>query len=751
MINVNVLELCRFTARQGDLDHRYTPAPSAAEGIKAHRLARHSRPQSYQPEFHAQGTCCGLTISGRADGFDPNTGMVEEIKSHRGSPERINPGKTALHRAQLRTYGALIGRAHSLVQLPLKLTYVDIDSGVETSTSEIATVDSLWQELEDKCRLYIRWAHQEAQHREKRDQYLTNIQLPFSGFRTGQRSLSEAVYKTVANRRRALIQAPTGIGKTVGTLYPAMVAMPRHAVDRLFFLTVRNTGRQLALDALERMFAKTSEPQPVRILVHCSKEQACEFPDRACNGESCPLAKGFYDRLPACRQQALDSESFLYPEHVREIALNHGICPYYLSQELARWCDLIIGDVNYYFDQQALLYGLTVEEDWKVTVLVDEAHNLVNRARDMYSVSLSRQTLSRVKRTAPGPLKKSMDTLNRHWRTLLSEHPDSTSQLLNEVPAKFCRALQRLTHAITDYLTEQPGSPELQQLLFESLAFLNLAEAFAEHSICRLTRDHQGTDSLEIRNLVPADFLSTRFDAAHSCVLFSATLAPFRYYRDLLGMPAETLWLDVESPFSKHQLQVRMVPSISTRLDDRAASILPTVRRVVRQYRENPANYLVYVSSFAYLEALYDGFTRQAPDLPLQAQSRSMSETARQQYVDSFTEDGAQVGLAVLGGAFSEGIDLPGSRLTGVFVLTLGLPPHDELAELLRNRLEHRFGQGYNYTYLYPGIQKVIQAAGRLIRTPEDAGVIELIDPRFTRPEIRALLPNWWPTASTCD
>ena len=760
LIGTGVRTLCDFAARTGDLDLRYTPSPTSEEGREGHRRVAASRGPEYQTEHHIEGECQGLLLRGRADGYDPGKGELEEVKTHRGDLSRVNPGQQALHWAQLRTYGALLCRRDGLPGLTLRLVYYDLQQNSESVLTLECDAATLWAELEALCHRYRQWAEQEVAHRKARDQALGRLRFPFADFRAGQRSLAEAVYKTLALKRAALLQAPTGSGKTVGTLYPALISMAYQDLDRLFFLTVRNTGRQLAVEGLQRVQGAQEARIPLRTLTLTARDQACEYPDRACHGESCPLAKGFYDRLPGARQAAVNQDGILDREAVRVIALAHGICPYYLGQELARWCDLVVADVNYLFDQQALLYALTRQNEWRVGVLVDEAHNLLSRGRSMYSTSLSRAQLRNLKRQAPAALKKPLDALTRSWRNLLKTHQSAVSEaqkegsalLLASVPLALHGALQKVVVAITDYLSEHPAQVQLQDLLFEALGFLQLADSFGEHSLCELSLDDAGEPSLAIENLVPADFLAPRFAACRGVALFSATLNPYHYHRDLLGLPESTLSHTVESPFVADQLEVRVVRGISTRLRDRVNSAAQVANRISARFQGCPANYLVYLSSFAYLELLQSAFTAAAPDIPTRWQRRGMSASERQEFIDSFQEGGQQVGFAVLGGAFSEGIDLPGSRLTGVFILTLGLPPHDSRHAELCKRLQRRFGQGgYAYTYLYPGLQKVVQAAGRVIRTPEDQGIIELIDDRFSSPEVRQLLPAWWPEPQMVD
>jgi DNA excision repair protein ERCC-2 len=306
--------------------------------------------------------------------------------------------------------------------------------------------------------------------------------------------------------------------------------------------------------------------------------------------------------------------------------------------------------------------------------------------------------------------------------------------------------------AITDYLGENPAGVDssLQSAYFDAMQFCKLAELFGDHSLidCTLLPAHGRSSAkasvLCLRNVIPAPFLAPRIHETRSCVLFSATLTPQRFYADTLGMPANRVWVDVESPFRAEQLQVRVAQHISTRYQDRRASLQAIVDLLARQYQERPGNYLAFFSSFDYLQQVTSLLGAQHPHLPYWEQTRGMQETARSAFLARFTDGGCGIGFAVLGGAFSEGIDLPGNRLIGAFVATLGLPQVNPVNEQMKVRMEHLFGTGYDYTYLYPGLQKVVQAAGRVIRTTEDVGVVHLIDDRFAKREIRRLLPNWW-------
>ncbi|MBE93665.1 ATP-dependent DNA helicase [Marinobacter sp.] len=746
-LNVAVRTLCEFAARKGDLDLRYTPAPTSEEGIAGHGAVQARRGPRYQREVALAGQCSKLMVSGRADGYDPIAGRLEEIKTHRGDLSRVREAQRNLHRAQLRAYGALLCRQENLNQIDLALIYYDVGKDKETPITETALAEELWRELVQLCEQYSDWAEQEASHRHERDLALKNLTFPFPDFRPQQRALAESVYRNSIRQQTLLLEAPTGLGKTLGTLFPALMAMPTARHDRLFYLTSRNTARQLAVDAVHLLRKKQPGPLPLRTLELVAKDHACEHPDKACHGDACPLAKGFFDRLPAARKDAANHTGALTQGVLADIARQHGICPYFLAQEMARWCDVVVADVNRMFDQSALLHALVRQNDWKASLLVDEAHNLVDRARGMYSVELSQARLLRVRKQAPKALKSKLDGVSRAWQSVIRDHcPDISREpvMLDTLPGSLTGALNRLVSAITDYLADHPPDLALQELMFESLTFTKLAEVFGDHSLCELIRPARGKARLSIQNLIPADFLAPRFEAADSTLMFSATLSPGVYYRDLLGMPEDTCFRSLPGPFTRDQLEVNFTPDISTRQPDRERSLTPIAELIHRQYQQRPGNYLAFFSSFSYLNRVRETLQQQAPDLPLRAQRPGMSADERTAFLDDFNEDNAGVALAVLGGVFSEGIDLPGDRLIGAFVATLGLPPFDHWHEILRQRLEQRFGAGHAYTYLIPGLQKVAQAAGRVIRTPEDTGVIWLIDDRFLQPQIRNLLPAWW-------
>lgn len=755
---VAVRALCEFTARSGDLDLRFTPAPTALEGIEGHAVVRSRRSRDYESEISLSGDCGKLTVRGRADGYDPSLNRLEEIKTHRGRLDAMPDNHRALHWAQAKVYAHLLCVQRALPEIHVALVYYDIIERKETVLTETCGADALAQHFQLQCDRYAEWADSELRHRAGRERFLEALRFPHGAFRPGQRQLAETVYKAARQGRCVLAQAPTGIGKTAATLFPMLKACLKDNLDKVFFLTAKTTGRRLALDTLalltrpQEQEAGQKEAEPtLRVLELTARDKACEHPDRACHGASCPLAEGFYDRLPAARRQAAGLQ-MLDRNALRGIALEHGICPYWLSHDMAQWSDVIVGDYNYYFDSSALLHGLATARQWRAGVLVDEAHNLLDRARGMYSVELRDTDLYAARDAAPAALRKAFTSLLRSWR---ASHRDQiiAYQAYPDIPTQFHAALLRFSAAVSQHMDAADAAiaPALQHFYFDVLHFLRLAERFGTHSVfdiklAQATGKARVRSTLSLRNMIPAPFLAPRFNACHSASLFSATLTPGHFYLDTLGLPEDTAGLDVESPFKADQLQLRISRRISTRYAHRQQSLGPIAALMGAQYQERPGNYLSYFSSFDYLGQVADEFARRYPDIPIWRQSPGMSETDREHFLAHFGEGGSGIGFAVLGGAFAEGVDLPGSRLIGAFVSTLGLPQINPINEQLKQCMGAVFGaeRGYDYTYLYPGLQKVVQAAGRVIRSCSDSGVLHLIDDRYGQARIQALLPGWW-------
>jgi DNA excision repair protein ERCC-2 len=800
-LTVAVTALCEFAAKRGDLDLRFAPGPSALEGIEGHGTVARRRGSGWQREVRLEGLCEGLRVVGRADGFDAAACRLEEIKTHRGNADRIAPNQRELHWAQAMCYGALLCERDDLPAVDIAVVYFEIATRAETAQVRTFARAALRDALSDLCRRYRDWALRERAHRAVRDDALRAMVFPQATFRTGQRQLAEHAWHAARSHRCLLAQAPTGIGKTLGTLFPTLKAMPdaghfdrrRTGLDKVIFLTAKNSGRTPAVATLA---ALREGGLPLRVVELVARDKACVHPDKACHGESCPLARGFYDRLAAARDDAVRELTAsplssmgapaVRPELVEghapsraeepfdrlrangpvspaavvaAVAARHAVCPYYLNQELVRWADVVVADYNHWFDRGGWLHAMTVEHGWAVALLVDEAHNLVERARDMYSATLRWRDWARARRSAPAALKRPLNRIARAWRDV--QPPAGGYALVECVPDGLVQAISRSLGEWVEAWACEPMAtdPLLLECFGQALAFESLAASFGEHALAEVcdepdapnapnANNARSRPTIAIRNVVPAPYIGARLATARSAVLFSATLQPPAYYRDMLGLPADTAVLEVDSPFRAEQLEVRIAANLSTRWRDRDASIAPIVRLIGQHHAARPGNYLAFFGSYAYMQAAAQAFAEFHPEIPAWSQRPGMGEAERDDFLARFAiPDEASrggVGFAVLGGAFAEGIDLPGERLVGAFIATLGMPQASPSNEAMRERLDRLFGDGHAYVYFYPGMRRVVQAAGRVIRTPQDRGLVMLLDDRFAQARARRVLPGWW-------
>ena len=753
---VSVRALCEFTAKQGDLDRRFTPSATALEGLQGQQAVARGRGADYETEVSLEGRHGPLRVRGRADGYDPRHSCLEEVKTLRGHPDEMPANRRLLHWAQLQTYGALFCQLRGLAEVQLALVYFDIASQAEVVLRQLYGADELRALFETRCNAFLAWARQEALHRAARDAALPLLPMPQATFRPGQRALAEAVYRSATHRRCLLAQAPTGIGKTLGTLFPLLRAMPGQSIDKIAFLTCKGTGRITALEALASLRDATPG-QALRVLAVVPKRQGCEYPDQACHPDACPLARGFYDRLPAARQEAV-ALGWLDAPTQRRVALAHGICPYHLGQELLRWADVLVGDVHHLLDTHGQLWGLMQALDWRLAVLVDEAHNLLERARAMYSAELPLADLHAAQAQAPPAIAGELQALAQAAADLLPGLPQPYATLAT-VPDSFTQALQAATASLAEHFHRQPlAQGPLLALQFQLLRLLRLVDALDGHALFDVRQDEAAPDGnastvLGVRNVAPAGFLRPRWQALHSAALFSATLAPPDHAMRLLGLPANTAWIDVPPAFPPEHLVVQVADGISTRFADRERSLRSLVDLMAQQFDQHAGNYLAFFSSFDYMEKAAALLAQRRPDIAQWRQDRSMGGDARQAFLDRFQPQGQGMGFAVLGGVFAEGVDLPGSLLIGAFIATLGLPPVSALQTAMQERLAALFGSAADQADkakpsgdadLVPAMQKVVQAAGRVLRTPQDRGWLWLLDDRYRRAEVRALLPPWW-------
>ncbi|MEZ5554465.1 helicase C-terminal domain-containing protein [Haliea sp.] len=749
---VTVRELALFCHRSGDIDHRFTPSPTGQQGIEGHQRIYRRRPASYRAEFPVQLAWQGsaelpaLLVSGRADGYDSEQGLVEEIKTCRIDPARIPPAVTRLHLAQGRLYAALIAASEDLPGLAVQLTWLQLDTDEEHSLRQDYSREELDDFLQDTLLRYGQWLAQVAQRRQRRDASLTALAFPHAQFRAGQRELSERVYKCIHQAGQLLLEAPTGIGKTAAVLYPALKALGTGRHDSVVFATTRISGRRAAEQAMQRFVAAGYGGNALSLT---AREQACLAPGKACHGEDCPYASGYYDRLPAALEEALQAP-LLGREALAGIAGRHSVCPYQLSLDLVPWVDVIVADVHHVFSPTANLAEHLTASGGRWTVLLDEAHGLPDRARGMYGAELPKALVMAARRESSGDLRRTLDRLNRQLLALLKlQGWVSASHWLVDVPEPLGRALAECVEAVNaaqalDAFVLQ-ARPALRDLYFVALQWQRLLECWGGEFRLELERGAgpQGL-LLRVHCLEPSRLLAQRHQAMHALVVFSATLSPQQWALDTLGLtPAAVAWC-APSPFTRDQLQVQIASHVDTRLQQRAAS-LPVLATLLRQWLESePGNCLLYFPSYRYLEDCLQQMLEQGWPAGRQRWVQGRSAAGGPDLLSLLQQARDVAAFCVLGGAFGEGIDLPGDELHSVVIVGVGLPQVSAGNEQLRQLFGSRYGNGFAYAYQYPAAQKVSQALGRVVRTGSDRGKAMLVDARYADPGWRALLPPWW-------
>jgi DNA excision repair protein ERCC-2 len=750
---VTVLDLARFCHHSGDIDHRFTPSPTGEQGTEGHQRVFRRRPGTYVSEvpveLHRKVGDIEIMLRGRADGYDSQEAYVEEIKTCRVAARSIPESVSRGHLTQGRLYAALIAIAQGLDELEVRLTWFNIDSGREDTLSQSYSRQELDEFLDLSVRRYAAWLEIIAQRRERRDRSLTGLDFPLGDFRVGQRDIAELVYKCIDQAGELMVEAPTGLGKTAAVFYPALKALATGKHDGIVYVTAKTVGRRAAEETLGH-FTRAGMFAPALSLT--AKEQICFEPGRACHGDDCPFARGYYDRLGEALKQAIGTAQLARTD-IELIAREHQICPYQLSLDLLPWMDVVICDQHYLYSLSGLLPGFMEQQGRRWSVLVDEAHNLPGRARRMYSASLSKAVLMKLKRGAPSGLRKALDKINRALLELQKgdwTEPDYCSE--EALPEKLLRSLEEFAAAVTEQALREPTllvrTPALGDFYYECLQFLRVAEHWGEDYRFEMIRGRgrQGL-SVALNCLDPARLLAQRQQLLHSVTVFSATLSPPEWSLQVLGLSADAVVRRQGSPFAPGQLQVQIATDVDTRYGHRQDSLPALASRILHWLGQHSGNCIVYFPSYRYLQdclALLQDLGLEGLSGQIWVQERDTRPDQRDQLLALLERERDVTAFCILGGVFGEGIDLPGGRLSSVVVVGVGLPQHNRETQLLRHYFQQRYGRGFEYAYLYPGMQKVDQALGRVVRTPEDKGTALLIDSRYQQSDYRQLLPPWW-------
>lgn len=762
-LTLPIRQLVEFLLRSGSIDNRFTGFDRANEGARLHRKLQRAAVHQF-PDYTAEVSltqkygCCGIdyTLEGRADGiFTDSDDMVtvDEIKTTLLPSDQITGEQSPEHWAQAKVYAAIYCEQHNLSQIRVRLTYYQVDEERSYCFAQEHSREELNAFVLDLLTQYAPWAKRAAQWQKDRSASLVTLAFPFEHYRTGQRAMISAVYETCQGGGQLLCQAPTGIGKTMSVLFPALKAVQDGGP--IFYLTARGTTRSAAENALHVL--RTRNPSlMVRNITLTAKDKICLQEERECTPEACPYANGYYDRIKEALWHALDKVD-LTAETLQTLAREYRVCPFELGLDLSLWCDVVIGDYNYLFDPVVRLSRF-FEGRGDYLFLVDEAHNLPARAREMHSTSLCKSAFWDAKKSlgkGKSSLKQALQKVNNlfvEWRhrceAVAGDPRFGKTFFEKEAPEAFDHALQRLCEPLQDWLEEhrEPDDTHiiLLQLYFDIRGWLRVADTFDEHFVLQVSS--QGSEvRATMLCLDPSAFLAADFAKGRSAILFSATLAPAGYYKDLCGIP-DARAVALRSPFPRENLGLWCARQVSTRYKDRTASIAQVAALIASMAQAKPGNYLAFFPSYSYLQDVWNEFSARYPDLPTLRQESSMDEKQRAAFLDHFLPERQDtlVGFAVLGGVFSEGVDLVGDRLIGVAVVGPGLPQVGPRQEQLRAHFEETRGSGFDYAYRFPGMNKVLQAAGRVIRTPQDKGVVLLIDDRFASPDTRRLMPPHW-------
>ncbi len=776
---VSVRELVEFVWRRGDLggEREFVGSDRALAGIRGHQKIQRSRPTGYLTELPVEHRVeveeFTLLIRGRIDGLllTSERVLLEEIKTVSGSwDHEADP----LHWAQAKFYGFMHACENALKEIVLQLVYLELPAGKVSEFRQTFSFAELSDFVAATTAEYVAWLRERHHWCLARDASIAALAFPFPEYRPGQRELAVAAYRVLANGGRLFLAAPTGIGKTISTLFPAVKALGEGKLERIFYLTARTVGRAIAEKALLDLRRAGLK---LRAVTLTAKEKVCVREGHPCDPLTCPLSQGYFDRVKPAIREALEREEITRAV-LEAVGQKHQVCPFELALDVSIWVDAIICDYNHVFDPQVYLRRHFAEDGGAYGLLVDEAHNLVDRARDMFSADLEARELLEVKRAiqkAAPRCTKALAQLHAALRKLgsPSEASEEATEVsdpsveLNLFPVKVATIrkqegsvstslefpeslLEPLETALDEaerwLVKNQPAEfrEALLALYFRLHSFRRTAEAYDERFV---TIIKNGPEIIvRLFCLDPSLLLREALARGKAAIFFSATLTPMDYYRTLLGGDLEDPALQLASPFAPENLAVLIHDRIQTRFKGRAESLGDVVAAIGTLVQGRRGNYLVYFPSYQYLNDVLREFQVSYPTVPVRVQRPGMTESERDDFLGAFAVEHGDtlVGFAVLGGIFGEGIDLVGERLIGVVIVGVGLPQLCIERDLIRDYFQPQNAAGFEYAYTFPGMNRVLQASGRVIRSETDHGVVLLIDARFNETRYRRLFPTWW-------
>lgn len=753
--------LAEFIHRRGDLHARLDGRTRADEGIQAQRKLQQGRAAGYQREraVKLETTMAGVavTVSGRIDGceLDGDEMLVEEFKTTRAEAHLAHAHAAAVHWAQALLYaGLLVRELDDHRQVRLRLLYCHPDTLATEVFERVESAAAAAQFLDHTLHSYGEWLQQQQAHERRRDGYLQTLAFPFASFRPFQRAVARRVFRALRDREHLLLEAPTGSGKTAAALFPAVRALEASGYRRVLFLTSRTTGAMAARDAAARM---DRDGAYLRHIVLTAKDKACFLPGTPCEPDACPYARGYYDRARDAVVDLLNRRA-IGPDAVAAVAEAHQVCPFELSLDASVWCDVVVGDYNYVFDPVVRLQRFAGDAD--AALLVDEAHQLAPRVRDMLSLTITRgEVKDALAEPLPEALARPLRSLDRALgavRRGLGDHPreprgdargdarGDDQEVVIERPEKLLRAMQRCTEALAagDYPLEP--LPATRAVMFNCSRWVRSEAWYHPERFLHLAQADGRGVLVRLACIDPGPYIRERLAEYGGHVRFSGTVSPLALYARLHGepdAPAER----AGNPFSAEQLRVLLVDDVSTYLRQRQHSLARLVTLVAAVIESRPGHYLVALPSFDYLAMAAGAFEQRYPEHAVARQTPAMTDAARAEFLAGFDARAApRLGFVVLGGAFGESVDFSAARLSGIVCVGVGLPPPSATGRALARHFELQGVDGKAVAYHQPAMVKVLQMAGRLLRSPTDRGVLCLVDARFRAPEYQQFFPDHW-------
>jgi DNA excision repair protein ERCC-2 len=752
---VSVQQLVDYCLLSGDIRSGFCSSSRMVEGTRGHQALQRQEEEGYAAEvplsYLYEGDELDLQIVGRADGIftEDDATVIEEIKTTTQPLKNIHPEMYPRHGAQAKCYAYIYAREAGLERVDVQVTYYHLDLKKEKNfrtTHKLEELEIFFQRLIDE---YYQWALRLLHWALERNQSIAELGFPFKKYRPGQRELAVAAYRALRDGKLLFAQAPTGIGKTMATLFPAIKALGEGHASKIFYLTAKTLTRTVAEGALDKL---REDGLKFKAVTLTAKDKICFNEKVSCNPEDCPWARGYYDKIKEAMGDIFKEQSLTRPV-IEEYARKHAICPFEFSLDISLWVDGVICDYNYAFDPRAYLrrFFQEIREDY--FFLIDEAHNLPDRAREMFSAVLTKKSILELRKALRKDVPKLARNLNKLNSILLDyrkemEEAGKTEEVLTEMPRELLQPIRTFMTQAEQWLSREEQGAFREALLdfyFECLAYTRAAEEYDKHYVTCKTREEKEFN-IKLFCWDPSKLLKEAMKRSRGAVLFSATLTPLEFFMETLGGEEDSPALRLSSPFPRQNLCLLLDDSVSTRYKDRAASYARVAQSLAAVTQSRQGNYLAFFPSYEYMRKVSQHFRENAPDCKVLIQSPGMCETEREAFLEAFSTENKEtlMGFAVMGGIFGEGIDLVGDRLSGAIIVGVGLPQVCLEREIIRNGFQNEGKKGFDYAYVYPGINKVLQAAGRVIRTETDKGVVLLIDERFANPLYRHILPPEW-------